>query len=94
MEAIWFAIGFLAGMFLMCYAARQERRESDERNKELLALAKGELDAAEAELVVKQNVIAAQEQKLRRLEQKLRKRKKTAEPSPTRQDGGNKEFNG
>lgn len=80
---LWFCVGFMVGMLLMAYASMKDRKEIEERRDEMLRMAKSELDdtteraeKAEAELIVKQNIIDSLAAKIQRQQKTIDKQKK------------------
>lgn len=79
-----FIIGVFIGLALMAYASIHERRELDSRHNELMRIAKHEIDDAESrieelhgELIVKQNIIDSQNERINRQLRIINKIKKT-----------------
>lgn len=82
MTIICFIAGLFAGLVLMAYAARTERKYADKQHAEALALAMHELDDAETrieelrgELTIKQNVIDSQNDRINKQLRIINKRK-------------------
>ena len=70
---LWLIAGMLSGMLLFAYATAKERRESDRRHLEAMRMAADELDEAQKEMKVKQNIIDSLSSKVMRQDKTIKK---------------------
>ena len=83
---LWILVGLCNGIMLMAYGNSRSRKKEKERNDEMLRMAKNELDEANSELIVKQNIIDSLSAKVQRQQKTIDKQKRMLTEKKSKND--------
>ena len=83
-NSLWFGIGFVMAMLITAYVCWKDKCVMKKQHNEAMRLAKSELDAAESELIVKQNIINSLSAKIQRQQRTIDRQKSMLKDNDTR----------